>query len=116
MDSILTTIKKMLGIDSDDTNFDTDIIININSAIMVLDQLGVGVSTGFIVTDSSETWGDLLDDELNLEAVKTYIYLKVRLVFDPPTVNAVLDSMDRQITQLEWRLNVQVEKDTTGVI
>ena len=109
MDSILDCIKKMLGIDIDCTHFDTEIILNINSVFMVLNQLGVGPETGFIISDNTETWSDLLGERIDLEAVKTYIYLKVRLLFDPPSSSFVLDSIDRQITQFEWRLNAQAE-------
>jgi hypothetical protein len=109
MDSILVSIKKMLGIGEEDTNFDQDIMININTVIMFLNQLGIGPKNGFSITGSTETWSDLLGDRSDLYAVKTYVYLKVRLLFDPPSSSFVLDSIDRQINQLEWRLNVQAE-------
>lgn len=109
MDSILVSIKKMLGIGEDDTNFDQDVMIDINTAIMFLNQLGIGPENGFSITGSTEKWSDLLGDRLDLDAVKTYVYLKVRLMFDPPSSAFVLESIDRQITQLEWRLNVQAE-------
>ena len=110
MDSILASIKKMLGISEEDTNFDTDIIININTAFMTLYQLGVGPETCFSITDESSEWADFLEDRTDLEAVKTLIYLKVKLLFDPPSTSFVLDAIERQITQIEWRLNVQVEE------
>jgi hypothetical protein len=112
MDSILTSIKKMLGIEAEVTQFDTDIIININSVFMVLTQLGVGPTTGFIITDDSETWSDFLGDVITQEAVKTYIYLKVRLIFDPPSSGFVLESTQRLINEFEWRLNSQAESET----
>ena len=112
MNIILTSIKKLLGIEEDQTCFDQDIIMNINSVLMILNQLGIGPNEGFTITGYTETWTDLLGERKDLEAIKTYIYLKVRLLFDPPTSGFVLDSMERNITQLEWRLNVQVEGGT----
>lgn len=109
MDSILVSIKKMLGIESDFTIFDTDIIININSVIMGLSQIGLAPETGFIITDTTETWSDLLGDRIDVEAIKTYFYLKVRTLFDPPSSASVLAAMERQISELEWRIMVQVE-------
>lgn len=109
MNSILNSIKKMLGIHEDDTNFDQDIIININSVLMFINQLGIGPETGFTISDHSTIWSDLIGDRNDIEAVKTYVYLKVRLLFDPPQSSFVLDSIERQIAQIEWRLNIQVE-------
>ena len=108
-DSILNSIKKLLGITQDYTNFDTDIIIHINSVFMVLTQMGVGPSNGFKIEDSTKTWKEYMITEENLEAVKSYIYLKVRLIFDPPINSAVIESIKQMITELEWRLNVQAE-------
>ena len=110
MISILDSIKKMLGIDDEDPNFDTDIIININSALMILNQLGIGPTSSFYVTDNSEIWSDFLGTRINdLNSVKTYVFLKVRLVFDPPTNSFLVTSIDNQIKELEWRLNTQIE-------
>ena len=109
MDSILTSIKKMLGIESDYTQFDADIIIAINSALMVLNQLGVGLVTDFKITDASETWSEYLGEDSSIEGVKTYIYLKTRLIFDPPTSSFVVDSMERLIKEYEWRIQIQME-------
>lgn len=115
MDSILNTIKKMLGIVEDLTAFDEDIKIGINSAIFSLSQIGVGPSEGYSITGASETWSDYLGDQLNsLQAVKNYIFLKTRIVFDPPTVGAVMDAYKNQIAELEWRLNVQVDDQSGG--
>ena len=108
-DSILTTIKKLLGIAEDDTSFDTDVIININMALNVLLQLGVGPENGFSITGNIETWSDYIDDMSKLEMVKTYIYLKVKLIFDPPQSSRVIESIENQIKELEWRANVQVD-------
>lgn len=100
----------MLGIDDEDTNFDTDVIININSALMILNQLGVGPASSFYITDNSEIWSDFLGTRINdLNSVKTYVYLKVRLVFDPPTNSFLVTSIDNQLKELEWRLNTHIE-------
>lgn len=108
-ESILNTIKKMLGIPTTDTAFDTDIITNINSVFMILHQLGVGPeSTPFEIQDDTNTWGDFVTDPIYYSAVKTYIYLKVKLMFDPAGTSFVLDAMHRQIQELEWRLCTQV--------
>jgi hypothetical protein len=115
MDSILDSIKKLLGIEPEETHFDQELIMHINSALMNLNQLGVGEECVMISSDLN-TWDSILGINTNLEAVKIYIYLKVRLVFDPPTSAFVLDSIERQITQLEWRLNVQVEKFIPEVV
>lgn len=112
MDSILTSIKKMLGIEAEITQFDTDIIININSVFMILTQLGLGPAEGFIITDDTAEWDDFLGDVVTQEAVKSYIYMKVRLIFDPPTSGFVLDAMERMIKEFEWRLNSQAESDS----
>ena len=109
-ESILTSIKKMLGITEEYTHFDQDIIIHINTVLMLLHQLGVGPEEGFSITDSYETWSDFLVDNKNIEAVKTYIYLKVKLLFDPPLSSAVTESINKSINELEWRLNVAVDK------
>lgn len=109
MDSILTSIKKLLGISEDYTNFDTDIIIHINSVFSILTQLGAGPSEGFSISDANGVWSDFINDSTKIELVKTYIYLKVRLIFDPPQSSSVIDAMNRTISELEWRLNVAVD-------
>ena len=109
MDSILTSIKKLLGITKEETSFDQDLIIHINSVFSILTQLGVGPSEGFFIEDDSAIWGDFLEDSANLELVKTYVYMKVRLMFDPPTGSAVMESMNKMISELEWRINVTVD-------
>lgn len=111
MDSILTSTKKLLGIEADYTHFDTDVIIHINTTLMTLTQIGVGPSSGFAITGAFETWSDFLPeaDLVKLQAVKTYIYLKVKLVFDPPLSSSVMESMSRKADELEWRLNVAAE-------
>ena len=115
MDSILTSIKKLLGIAQECTDFDTDLIIHINSVIMILTQLGVGPEKGCTIEDSRDLWKDFLEDDLSkLEAVRTFVYLKVRLIFDPPSNSAVIESINRTISELEWRLNVAAESKTNS--
>ena len=110
MESILTSIKKLLGITEDYEHFDADIIMHINSVFMILNQLGVGPEKGFSISDETATWNDYLLDGSNLEAVKSYIHLKVKLLFDPPLSSSVMESMQHMISELEWRLNVQAEQ------
>lgn len=106
--SILTSIKKLLGITAEYTDFDADIIMHINSVFSILKQLGVGPKEGFSITGDSETWADFLPSQ-NIDMVKSYIYLKVRLMFDPPINSSLIESINRQIAELEWRLNVEIE-------
>ena len=109
MESILTSIKKLLGITEEYEHFDIDIIMHINSAFSVLTQLGVGPQKGF-----RTEWSEFLLDDNRLEMVKTYIYLKVKLAFDSSNLSsAVIDSINRQINELEWRINVTVDPDKT---
>lgn len=111
MESILTSIKKLLGVPEDYTRFDDDIIMHINSVFLNLAQLGVGPETGFSIEDDSTEWSEFIDTVSNeqLHAVKTYIYLKVKLLFDPPLSSAVIESTKHMISELEWRLNVAVD-------
>lgn len=109
MESILTSIKKLLGITEEYDQFDPDIIMHINSVFMILTQLGVGPAEGFSIEDDTAVWTDFIQDVKKLESVKTYIYLKVKLAFDPPLSSAVIESMNRLINELEWRLNVAAE-------
>lgn len=110
MDSILTSVKKMLGIEADYTHFDSDIIMFINSALFQVQQLGVGPSTSFFITGNTETWTTFLSGRTDIEAVKILVYMKVRLMFDPPIHEYVINAIERQIRELEWRLNAQVDK------
>ena len=112
MDSILTSIKKLLGIAEEYTQFDVDIIKHINTVFMILTQMGVGPPEGFSITGADETWDDFLSGSTNLEGVKTYVYMKVQLMFDPPTSSAKLDSANRVINELEWRLNLAGESNS----
>ena len=109
LDSILTSIKKLLGIDEYCDHFDQDVIMHINSALMILNQLGVGPADGFYITGNSETWTDYLKQNKKLELVKTYIYQKVKLAFDPPQSSSAMEAMNRMISEFEWRLNVAVD-------
>lgn len=110
MDSILTSIKKLLGIAEEYTHFDEDIIMHINTVFMTLTQIGVGPSDGFVIKDKGATWGDFVHDTLTFrtEWLQTYVYMQVKLVFDPPT-GSVLDSYKRRIDELEARLNLAAE-------
>ena len=109
MESILTSIKKLLGIEEEYTQFDADIIMHINTVFLNLTQLGVGPSEGFLIEDGAAIWNDFIGDSSQLQAVKTYMYLKVKLLFDPPLSSSVTESMNRMIAELEWRLNVAVD-------
>ena len=110
LDSILTSIKKLLGITEDYTVFDNDIIMHINSVFMILNQLGVGPAEGFRIEDDSAVWSDYITDSDNLDAVKSYLHLKVKLLFDPPLSSSVMNAMNQSINELEWRLNVGTGK------
>lgn len=106
---ILYAIKKMLGIPTTDGPFDMEILVGINSAIMVLNQLGIGPQ-GFVVTGVTETWSDLLEDFSDLEAVKSYIYIRTRLVFDPPTNSFLVNALQDQMKEYEWRLSIRKDE------
>jgi hypothetical protein len=111
-DSILLNIKKLLGILPEEKSFDVDIIIYINSVFNTLSQLGVNTNNAKI-KDSKNTWSEFYsnkDDEY-IELIKTYMYLKVRLLFDPPLNSSILNSFKETIRELEWRLNINDEKE-----
>lgn len=108
-ESILNSIKKLLGPSADYTQFDPDIIIHINSAFMVLRQLGVGPKEGFSINNSDAVWTDFMSDIDKLGLVKSYIYLKVKLIFDPPTNSTVIKANEDLLKEYEWRLNVEVD-------
>lgn len=108
--SILTDVKKLLGFDSTYTAFDTDIIIGINSAIGVLYQLGVANDDEcVVVTGTTETWDDIIDDAANLEMIKQYVYLRTRRIFDPPASSSVMQAIDNEVKELEWRIQAIVD-------
>lgn len=112
--SILNSIKKLLGLDPEYTPFDTDIIIHINTVLRILNQIGIGSKT-FRVTEASQTWDQFLTgpDDTNLDDVITFVYLRVRLLFDPPTSGIATDAIKATIDELTWRLNVAVDPGTT---
>lgn len=110
MDSILTSIKKLLGIDEDYTQFDMDIIMCINTAFSVLNQLGVGPTQAFMIQDELSVWDDFMPEDTRPEMVKSYIHQKVRLLFDPPQTAALLNSLTESVKEFEWRLNVAADR------
>ena len=112
--SILTSVKKNLGIDESYTFFDDDILLYINGVFSTLNQLGIGPDDGFAIEDDTATWDTYLADNLKLNSVKTYMYLKVRLLFDPPATSFAIEALNNQATELEWRLNV-VREETAWV-
>jgi hypothetical protein len=114
IDSILTSTKKVLGIDADYTAFDEDILLHINSVFSTLNQLGIGPADGFAIEDATPTWDAFLDGDLKKNSVKSYMYLKVRMLFDPPSTSYLITAMEKQAQELEWRLNV-VREDTEWV-
>ena len=108
-DSILMTIRKLVCGDPYADHFDTDLLVHINACFSILNQLGVGPESGFVVTDETQSWSSYVADNRTLNMVKTYVTLKVKKIFDPPLTSSVLEAMDKEISQLEWRLNVAVD-------
>lgn len=108
-DSILQGTKKILGLPEDYTPFDLDVLIHINSALSTLNQLGIGPDDGFMIENGDAEWVDFLGSDLRLNPVKTYVYLRVKMLFDPPATSFHLQAMKEQIQELEWRLNVHRE-------
>lgn len=111
MESILTSIKKLLGIEEEYEQFDPDIIMHINTVFALLKRMGVGPSKGFTIQDAEAVWNDFMSENPNdiLEAVKTYIHLKVKMIFDPPNNSALLEAMKENIRELEWSLNFEAD-------
>ena len=109
MDSILTSVKKMLGIAEEYDHFDADLIMHINSVLTILGQLGVGRDEGFFIEDDGAEWTDFVPDMSNLQFIKTYVYQKVKLLFDPPQSASAIEALNRSISELEWRINAQVD-------
>lgn len=108
--SILKSTKKILGLEAEYTAFDLDILTHINSILMVLTQIGIGPAEGFEVEDDSATWGDFLgENAVRYSPIKTYVYLRVRILFDPPQTSYVIQALNEQIRELEWRLNINRE-------
>lgn len=108
-DSILMTIRKLVCGNPYADHFDTDLLVHINTCFSILNQLGVGPENGFVVTDETQSWSSYIADNYILNMVKTYVTLKVKKIFDPPLTSSVLEAMDKEISQLEWRLNVAVD-------
>lgn len=108
-ESILESTKKVLGLGSDYTVFDVDVMMHINSTFSTLNQLGLGPEDGFSIDGEESTWADFIGDDPRLNSVKTYVYLKVRSVFDPPQSAHAINAMNEQIKEFEWRLNVYRE-------
>jgi hypothetical protein len=104
-ESILNSTKKILGLDEGYTPFDLDVITHINAAFSILNQLGVGPEEGFYISDSADVWTDFVVPANQLNLVKTYVYLKVRILFDPPSTSFLLETHNNQIKEYEWRLN-----------
>lgn len=111
--SILDSVKKVIGLASDYDEFDADIIMHINSVFSTLNHLGVGPENGFSIEDATTTWDAFIGTDSRMNFVKTYVYLKVRLLFDPPATGYLVDSMEKQAQELEWRMNVIREYDKT---
>lgn len=111
MESILTSVKKLLGMTEEYAVFDTDLIMHINSMFMILNQMGVGPKDVFCITDATATWSDFAGERADLAAVKSYVALKVRLLFDPPQSSVTMDAIKNQISELEWRLYVACDKE-----
>ncbi len=109
--SILLTVKKMLGLDTSYNVFDMDVMIGINSAFSTLYQLGAPINRDFMVTGDKQKWSDLMEERYwhRLSFIPQYVYLKVRVIFDPPTSSFVLDAYNKQISELEWRINDEIE-------
>lgn len=111
-ESILISVKKLIGLSEDDTSFDTDLLFHINTVCMVLSQLGITISSDASLVEEDSTWEELLGSDCDPEAfraIRSYIALKVRKIFDPPQNGTVMQSIDSIINELEWRLNVQVD-------
>jgi hypothetical protein len=120
MSSILTTTKKALGIAAADTGFDPELIMYINTVLSTLTQIGVGSSEGCIITSATDDWSDFIADEPKWEQVKTYVYTKVRLLFDPPQSSAAVEALNKIASELEWRIYVtanntnEIEEETSS--
>lgn len=109
-DSILNSIKRLLGLTDDYTDYDDQIIMHINSVFFNLNQLGVGPSEGFSISDSNAIWTEYISDNaLLLGPLSSYIYLKVKLLFDPPTNSSAIQSIEKLIAEFEWRINITAE-------
>ena len=110
--SILKSTKKILGVGEADTSFDVDIAFHINSVLSILNQVGIGPADGYMIEDDTATWDAFIGTDPRLNLVKTYLYLKVRLLFDPPGTSYAINAMEKQIAEFEWRLNVIREEES----
>lgn len=110
-DSILSTVKKSLGITDGYTHFDQDVVMHINSVLSTLYQLGIGPKGGFQLSTGEETWSQILENDPRINFVKTYVCLRVRMLFDPPTAGPLIQAYNREIDELTWRINVAVDPD-----
>lgn len=110
-ESILNSTKKILGMTEDYKAFDPDVTLYINAVFSTLQQLGIGPQGGYQISGADEIWVDFLGGDPRLNSVKTYVYLRVRLLFDPPTSSFALTSMQEQVKELEWRLTVTRESE-----
>jgi hypothetical protein len=108
-DSILNTTKKALGLEADYTPFDSEIIMHINSVFGTLNQLGIGPIEGYAITDASNTWDEVIATDLRLNGVMSYMYFRVKMLFDPPSTGYVMTAMEKMILEMEWRLNTARE-------
>jgi len=107
--SVLKSVKKVLGIETSDTSFDLDILIHINSAFATLNQLGIGPDDGFEIEDDSAEWSSFYGTDPRYNAIRTYVWLKVRILFDPPQTSYAVEALKDQIREHEWRLNAYRE-------
>lgn len=111
MDSILTSVKKLLGLTEEYTAFDADLIMHINSVLMILRQMGVGPKEGFNISDATATWSEFCQNRADIEAVKSYTALKVKMLFDPPQSSSTMEATRNLISELEWRLYAEYDKE-----
>jgi hypothetical protein len=109
-DSILDSIKKLLSIEVADTTYDIDVIVHVNSVFSTLQQLGLGPASALYIADNTTKWSDFIGANPNVAAVKSYVFMRVKLLFDPPTLSYVLQSFQAQIDQLEWRFTVAADE------
>ncbi len=115
MDVILASVKRMLGIEEEDVSFDPEILLHINSVFMILNQLGIGPKEGFLVEYGTELWRDFVPDRNDLALIKSYVYAKVRLLFDPPQNSFLVSNIEKLCSEFEWRLNVEAEYELPEV-
>ena len=108
-ESILISVKQMLGLHAEDETFDPELMMHINSVFTTLYQLGVGPEEGYRITSKDNKWSECIPQEEHYDLMKSYIYMKVRYLFDPPTIGSLNDALKKQIDEAEWRLNINYE-------